>query len=96
MAYIKSEFEKLIGEMIYNSDFIDNPAKIYDLLNLLGQSENNTISACKIFLLKHSKYLSDEFLLEFLSRVDKHELSKDKDILKLFEDNEEILLFLKL
>lgn len=96
MGAVKSKFQELIEDMVISTDFSDEPDRIFELIGFLNESDGATFTTAKIFLLNYAHQLTNEFIIDFLSKVEKELLAVDEEILNLFEGNDEILLFLKL
>jgi hypothetical protein len=93
---MKSKFQELIEEMVMSNDYSDEPDRIFELIGFLNESEGATFTTAKIFLLRYACSLDNDFIIKFLSQVEKELLAVDQEILELFKENDEILLFLKL
>ena len=96
MGQMKTKFQELIESLAEESDFSQEPERIFELLAFLDKSEGTTYTAAKIFILRYGHIVDNDFLIKLLSIADKEALSEDDEVLNYFKNNEEILLFLKL
>jgi len=91
-----SHFQDMIETMVIQNDFSSEPERIFELVGFLDEAEVDSVIAVKQFLLKTYNYIDEEFIIKLLSLTNKTTLSSDTELLELFKNDDDVLLFLKL
>jgi len=96
MEAAASHFKALVETIIFTGDFEERPERIFELIQMLNEADASSVTAVKDFLLKSWMFIDDEFVIKLVSMTDKKLLYNEPEIQKLFEGNDDMLLFLRL